>query len=182
MLVEAVRLSADEGVSFLVAIIHSTVAYQLLHYTFGIMLSWHKHMNRDELAASLWEAVAANDEQAVTSLLEKGADPDHEIYSTVKWLISVENNEPHPLLLACKNSNLVMIKLLIEKGGIDVNRKLLPKTGETVLLASCGRYGNLDIVKYLVEDAECDRGKLHKSVYFVCHAFMSAQVTTKCKG
>ena len=58
-----------------------------------------------------------------------------------------------------------MIKLLIEKGGVDVNRKLSPRTGETVLLASCGRYGNLDIVKYLLENAKCDRGELRKSAY-----------------
>ena len=110
--------------------------------------------HREQLAVSLWEAVAANDEQAVTSVLDKGANPNHELYSTEKWSTSIEENERHPLLVACKNGNLVVLKLLVERNDVDINRQLSP-----VLHASCGRYGNLDIVKYLVEDAKCDYGK-----------------------
>ena len=112
-----------------------------------------------ELAASLWEAVAANHDQAVTSLLESGANSDHKLYFTEKWTASVQDNEPHPLLVACKNGNLAMIKLLVEKGGVDVNRKLSPDTGDTILHASCGRHGSLDITKYLVEEVKCDVGE-----------------------
>ena len=107
----------------------------------------------------MWEAVAANDEQAVNSLLENGANPDDDLYSTEKWIASIQDNEPHPLLVACKNGNLTIIKLLVEKGKVDVNKKLSSETGDTVLHTSCGRYSNLEITKYLIEEAKCVVGE-----------------------
>ena len=45
---------------------------------------------------------------------------------------------------------------------MGISRKLSPDTGDTILHASCGRYGNLDITKYLVEEIKCDAGEYEK--------------------
>jgi ankyrin repeat protein len=52
------------------------------------------------------------------------------------------------LHIACENSDLKMIKILIEKYGIDVN--IEDKEQATPLFYAC-RQGNLEVVSYLDE-------------------------------
>ena len=105
------------------------------------------------LAENLWEAVNNNSIDEVKSLLDKGADPNHELYRKEEWIS--ERGWP-PLLLACITNNLEMVKVLVQRGSDiekgDALQNLTPLHGACVM-------GSKELVEYLVKEAGCKVGK-----------------------
>ena len=118
----------------------------------------HRKRKKRKLSEDLWDTVKSNNHKKVSSLLKKGADLNHEVFFTSQW--RAEHTYAHPLHLACSVKDPIkMLKVFFEKSGIDVNTKL-SWNEETTLHIVCGEIANIDIVKYLVEKAKCDVGKL----------------------
>ncbi len=99
----------------------------------------------------LWEAVDDDDVSKVRSLLEEGADPNHQLYWSEDW-----KNRLPPLHIACWNGNLEITRALVS-GGADIERGggLL---GMTAFHWACRR-GHMEIVVYLSQDVKCRIGK-----------------------
>ena len=80
----------------------------------------------ERLATDLWEAVYYGNVHKVQSLLEQGADPNHQLYWSEEW-ISIEKDQGSwyrtlpPLGAACYKGNLEIVKLLVQKG-CDVDK------------------------------------------------------------
>ena len=106
----------------------------------------------EQLAKDLWQATAIGDINTVTTLIEKGADPNHRLYWSNEW----RWRRP-PLHLACKNGELPITRILVERSGANVNRG----DGEldrSPLHWACTR-GHKDLIKYLTEEAKCNVGE-----------------------
>ena len=93
----------------------------------------------------------------MSSLLEKGADPNHSLYWNNEW-----GWRGPPLHNACENGKVQIVRLLVVRGGADVNR------GGGLFnwspLHSACRRGYKDLVKYLIEEAKCNVGEYQLTI------------------
>ena len=104
--------------------------------------------------------MAENSIDEVTLLLEQGANPNHELYWSTKWLNGNQDNwnmKRPPLHTACDNGNLQIVKILI-KGGANVDRGD-GWLNSTPFHRACSK-GHKAVVVYLIEETKCERGKL----------------------
>ncbi len=99
----------------------------------------------------LWEAVRDDDVSKVRSLLEEGADPNHQLY----WRIDWKDRRP-PLREACEKGFLEITRALVS-GGADVEKRD-GRLGMTAFHYACLR-GHMEIVVYLSQDVKCRIGK-----------------------
>ena len=106
-----------------------------------------------QLAIDLHEATVDGDASRVSDLLDQGADPNSVLYSD--WSDDWEWKSP-PLHIACEEERLDIAKLLVEKGGANLNS--VDQFDKTPLQAAC-LMGHKEAVQYLVEDAKCDIGE-----------------------
>ena len=106
----------------------------------------------------LGTATVEGDADKVESLLEQGADPDHQFFWCREW------GMPPVLHYACWSNQLKIVKLMFEKGGADVDERSSSNCvhkfhkNKTPLGLAC-QGGHKDIVQYLVEEARCDIGE-----------------------
>ena len=108
------------------------------------------------MAIDLWEAVSCGDVKTVSSLLEKGANPNHSLYRTRYKIDDEWVGRRPPLHEACTNGKLQTVRLLVERGGADVNRGG-GYYSRSPLHWACNA-GYKDLVKYLIEEANCKCG------------------------
>ena len=94
----------------------------------------------------------------MTSLLEKGANPNHSVYWSDEW----KWRDP-PLHNACIIGKLQIVRLLVARGGADVNRGGGGLYNCSPLHYAC-REGYKDLVKYLIEEAKCDVGEYQLTI------------------
>ncbi len=90
------------------------------------------------------------------SLLEEGADPNHQLYWSRDWCSFTEKYRRPPLREACEKGYMEITRALVS-GGADVERgdALL---GRTAFHYACLR-GHMEIVVYLSQDVKCRIGK-----------------------
>ena len=104
-----------------------------------------------QLARDLCEAVEWNNVSEVRSLLEQGADPNHQLYWSDEW-----EEELPPLHWACLVGYLEIVMMLVDhgahtdKGGGWSNR--FP------LHCACDG-GHKEVVQYLIQEVKCNTGK-----------------------
>ncbi len=103
----------------------------------------------------LWEAVD-DDVSKVRSLLEEGADPNHQLYWSRDWYSFTEKYRCPPLHAACRKGNLEITRALVS-GGADIERGD-GYWGMTAFHYAC-EYGHMEIVVYLSQDVKCRIGK-----------------------
>ncbi len=96
----------------------------------------------------LWEAVRDDDVSKVRSLLEEGADPNHQLYWSEDWL--------PPLHTACEKGYMEITRALVS-GGADIERGG-GRWGRTAFHCACWG-GHMEIVVYLSQDVKCRIGK-----------------------
>ena len=112
----------------------------------------------ERLANDLWEAVDNDDFDRVKTLLELGADPNHQKYWNRDWWKKRHggwNARPPPAHTACGNGNLNMLKLLVQHGA-DIS-KGDASSNWTVLHHACWG-GHKELVVYLTKEAGCKVG------------------------
>ncbi len=100
----------------------------------------------------LWEAVRDDDVSKVRSLLEEGANPNHQLYWRRDWY---DKKQP-PLHEACLRCNLEITRALVS-GGADIERGDR-EYGRTAFHCACWG-GHMEIVVYLSQDVKCRIGK-----------------------
>ena len=103
-------------------------------------------------ARDLWQATSDGDYTRVSALIEQGANTNHKIYWSAEWKL-----KNPPLHTACKNGKLQIVRLLVEKGGADINRGN-GIFNRTPLHWACLN-GHKSIVMYLFNEAKCDIGE-----------------------
>ena len=123
------------------------------------MLTFISFVYSEQLALDLWEAVKQEDEAKVCSLLSEGADPNHNLYWSDRWMKEdtlIAQRRLPPLHSACKAGLLKISTLLIGKGA-DVNRG----DGHVLMspLSLACENGFYKIAKYLVEEGKAKTGK-----------------------
>ncbi len=99
----------------------------------------------------LWEAVDDVDVSKVRSLLEEGANPNHQLYWRRDW----KGRDP-PLHEACRKGYMEITRALVS-GGADIERGD-GQYGMTAFHYACGG-GHMEIVVYLSQDVKCRMGK-----------------------
>ena len=99
-----------------------------------------------QLAIDLHEATVDGDASRVSDLLDQGADPNSMLW---EW-------KSPPLHIACEEERFDIAKLLVEKGGANLNS--VDQFDKTPLQAAC-LMGHKEAVQYLIEDAKCDVGE-----------------------
>ncbi len=104
----------------------------------------------------LWEAVRYDDVSKVRSLLEEGADPNHQLYWSEDWYSDTKKWRRPPLHKACRNGYLEITRALVS-GGADVE-KGDGGWGRTAFHCACWG-GHMEIVVYLSQDVKCRIGK-----------------------
>ena len=112
------------------------------------------------LADHLWQAVKDNEADMVQSLLDEGADPNHQLYWRKDWKNKDKKNEMEmrspPLHTACKNGSLEIVKMLVQRGAnMD---KGGGKSNWTPLHYACNR-GCYEVVVYLTKEVGCNLGE-----------------------
>ena len=116
----------------------------------------HAHtLYSERLADDLWEAVATGDTAQVQSLLDQGANPNHEIYWSKEWLSKSSGlwAVRSPLLhTACINGNLSMVTVLIKRGA-DAERGD-PSYNLTPLQQAC-TMRKKKVAEYLTKEVKC---------------------------
>ena len=112
-----------------------------------------------KLADDLWKAVYSGSIDEVISLLDKGADPNHQLWTS--------GEKPPPLLIACIKCNLEMVKVLVQRG-TDVE-KTSGSENLTPLHRACFM-GFKEGVEYLIMEARC---KVGESIYPLVYATQS---------
>ena len=95
----------------------------------------------------------------MSSLLEKGADPNHRLY----WSDERGWRGP-PLCNACKDGKLQIVRLLVVRGGADVNRGGVVGFHNWSPLHWACRKGYKDLVQYLIEEAKCVVGEYQLTI------------------
>ena len=109
----------------------------------------------ERLARELGEAVYYyyDPTKQLESLLDKGADPNHELYWSEEWMS--EKRLP-PLHAACERGELEKVKVLIERGAstdkADSTLNLTP------LQRACLK-GMKQVVEYLTKEVKCKLGE-----------------------
>ncbi len=115
----------------------------------------HMHPSaQEQLAVDLWEAVRDDDVNKLRSLLEQGADPNHQLYWGKEW-VWMKYLRP-PVHEACYQGYLDIIKALVS-GGADIE-KSEGHWGETAFNCAC-MGGHMETVVYLSQDIKCRIGK-----------------------
>ncbi len=99
----------------------------------------------------LWEAVNDDDVSKVRSLLEEGADPNHQLYWSRDWY------RLPPLHEACWKGKLEVARALVS-GGADVEKGDGRTLCMTAFHCAC-EGGHMEIVVYLSQDVKCRIGK-----------------------
>ncbi len=102
----------------------------------------------------LWEAVDDDDVSKVRSLLEEGADPNHQLYWSEVWY--AKKDRLPPLHQACFNGYMEITRALVS-GGADIERGD-GLFGMTAFHCACWK-GHMEIVVYLSQDVKCRIGK-----------------------
>ena len=109
----------------------------------------------ERLARDLWYAVYSFGDRAgeVQSLLDEGADPNHELYWSEEWMSS---NLLPPLHIACEGGYLKDVKVLIKRGAntdkADYLFNLTP-------LQRAFLQGRKQVVEYLTKEVKCKLGE-----------------------
>ncbi len=102
----------------------------------------------------LWEAVRDDDDVSkVRSLLEEGANPNHQLYWSRDW--DKKGRDP-PLHEACRDGYMEITRALVS-GGADIERGD-GLWGRTAFHWAC-LGGHMEIVVYLSQDVKCRIGK-----------------------
>ena len=68
-----------------------------------------------------------------------------------------------PLHNACENGKVQIVRLLVVRGGADVNRGGGGFNNRSPLHLAC-RVGYKDLVKYLIEEAKCNVGEYQLTI------------------
>lgn len=89
----------------------------------------------------------------VKKAMNKSSNLNKDIYSMQQNTLSYNHYTEEELFKACEQSDLGLVKYLIEKKYINVN--IRNNLGETMLFTAC-KSGNLALVKYLVEERHID--------------------------
>ena len=103
------------------------------------------------LARNLYEAVFWNKVTKVRSLLEQGADPNHQLYWSNEWW----ENSP-PLHWACYEGFLEIVMMLVDHGAHT--DKSCRRSNTLPLHFACER-GHKEVVQYLIQEVKCNPGK-----------------------
>ena len=107
----------------------------------------------ERLADNLLKAVDRGSIDEVISLLDKGADTNHQLYWSEEW---ISKRRWPPLFTACSKHNLEMVKVLVNRGA-DVD-KGCGKQNWTPLHGVC-LAGFKEGVKHLIMEARCQVGE-----------------------
>ena len=109
----------------------------------------------ERLARELWEAVYGFGDRVagVQSLLDKGADPNHEIYWSEEWM---SRKKLPPLHLACERGKLERVKVLIERGA---NTDKADSIFNLTPLQRACLGGGKQVVEYLTKEVKCKLGE-----------------------
>jgi ankyrin repeat protein len=114
--------------------------------------NWNdKNVGGKKLIISFITAARDNKIENVKNLLQRMIKRDISLEATSEEYDLYGNTA---LLWACYNGNLDMVRLLVEKGGANVNAPQ-DKSGR-MALASASYRGHLEIVRYLVESKNVD--------------------------
>ena len=105
-----------------------------------------------QLASDLYEAVYRNNVSEVRSLLEQGADPNHQFYWSDEW------REFPPLHMACFVGNLEIVMMLVDHGA--PTDKADGRSNSLPLHWACWE-GHKEVVQYLIQEVKCNPGKWH---------------------
>ena len=120
----------------------------------------------ERLACDLWKAVDNDSVHEVMSLLDKGADPNHQLYWSKEWIS--EGKWPPLFTACCIKYNLEMAQVLVQRGA-DVD-KGCGEENWTLLHGVC-EIGFEEAIEYLITEANCKIGKLilspHTTHYIV---------------
>ncbi|XP_064404708.1 histone-lysine N-methyltransferase EHMT1-like isoform X3 [Halichondria panicea] len=121
-----------------------------------------------QLAVDLWEAVRHDDASEVRSLLEQGANPNHQLYWSEEWCDVLKKARRPPVHEACLIGNLEITRALVS-GGADIDKGdgLL---GMAAFHWAC-RGGHMETVVYLSHNVKCcidvrnkwDQAPLHRA-------------------
>ena len=111
--------------------------------------------NSEKLARDLWKAVRYMyiDTEEVQSLLDQGADPNHESYWSEEW---TSRKRLPPLHSACVRGYVRKVKVLIQRGA-DTN-KGDPIFNLTPLQRACLAHRK-QVVEYLNKEVKCKVGE-----------------------
>ncbi len=123
------------------------------HYNYTCSQLLYTCSAQKQLAMHLWEAVTDDNVIKVRSLLEQGANPNHQLYwSTDSWGKYVLP----PVHKACQKGYLEITRVLV-RCGADIERgdELM---GETAFNWAC-EGGHMELVVYLSQDIKCRIGK-----------------------
>ncbi len=101
----------------------------------------------------LWEAVRRDEVIKVSSLLEQGANPNHQLYWSKDWY---SNGRRPPVHEACEKGNLEITRALVS-GGAD-SEKGDGQWGMAAFLWACWG-GDMETVVYLSQYVKCSTGK-----------------------
>ncbi len=107
---------------------------------------------QEQLARDLWKAVDYKDVSKVRSVLEQGANPNHQLYWSEEW----NKKGLPPVHLACSWGYLEITRALVS-GGADIE-KGDEGSGMTAFHWACGR-GHIETVVYLSQEMKCRIGK-----------------------
>lgn len=108
----------------------------------------------EKLADNLWKAIKSGSIDEVISLLDEGADPNHQLYWSEEW---ISEEKWTPLFIACCiQKNLELVKVLVQRGAaVD---KGCGEANFTPLHGACIA-GFKKGVEYLIMEAGCKVGK-----------------------
>ena len=106
----------------------------------------------EQLAKQLHQVTKDGDIHEVTTLLKQGANPNKTLYWRDAW-----NTKYPPLHEACSKGNRKLAKVLVKSGGANTNRGD-GEFNQTPLHCAC-RSGDIDTIKYLIEELQCDVGE-----------------------
>ncbi len=113
------------------------------------MTALYLYSTQEKLANDLWEAVQGNNVSEVRSLLEQGADPNHQLYWKKDW--------KYPLIhWACLLGCLKIVKMLVVHGArTDQGDRL---SNRVPLHFAC-KGGHKEVVQYLIKEVRCKTSK-----------------------
>ena len=107
----------------------------------------------ERLARDLWDAVNELGIGEIQSLLDRGADPNHELYWSEEWM---SRKKLPPLHTACEGGYLEDVKVLIERGA---NTDKADYTFNLTPLQRACLEGQKHVVEYLTKEVNCKLGE-----------------------